>query len=193
MSKRGTTFWLWVLGFWVVAAAVALLIPTFALPSNCGGNSSALNVCRGIGMGFQGVALDRNESPFSVCELTDAERSNFTGLGKPSWLGDAKFLVTTNRVKVEPRAHRQIIAVCDTPYDNVPRRHFGRAPFAHAVAYSDGSAGLIPVAEFRNLDLSRFIDATNIGGTLEPNSAANRSQPARAETNQTSVATGSGR
>src|SRR3954462_15827193 len=121
MSKRGTTFWLWVLGFWVVATAVALLIPTLALPSNCGGNSSALNVCRGIGLGFKVVALDRNESSFSAPELTDAERSNFTGLGRSSWLGDAKFLVTTNRVKVEPRAHRQIIAVCDTPYDNVPR------------------------------------------------------------------------
>ena len=161
MSKGGTTFWLWVLGFWVVAAAVALLLPALALPTNCGGNSSALSTCREIGLAFRVVALDRNESPFSVSDLTDAERSNFTGAGKSSWLGDAKFLVTTNRVKVEPGVHRQIIAVCDTPYNNVPRRRFGRAPFAHAVAYSDGSTGLIPAAEFRNLDLSRFIDVTN--------------------------------
>src|SRR4051794_7632134 len=114
MSKRPTTFWIWLLvGFWLLAAAVALVVPAFAFASNCGGNSSALSVCRSIGLGFRVVALDRNESPFSVSDLTATERSNFIGVGRSSSLPDARFLVTEKIVNVGVDVPRQIIAVCD--------------------------------------------------------------------------------
>jgi hypothetical protein len=96
---------------------------------------------------------------------------------------------------VDTAADKRIIMVCDHPYDNVPQRIFGRAPMAHAVAYSTGETGLISPEEFGRLNLSRFIDLQTLTETtkVEPDGEANGSQPIRSESNRTSPAAGSRR
>ena len=50
------------------------------------------------------------------------------------------------------------MAVCDTPFDNVPQRLFGKAAPTHAVVYSDGSTALMRTEDFGRLDLKGFVD-----------------------------------
>jgi hypothetical protein len=67
-------------------------------------------------------------------------------------LGDARILVAPEVVVGVPPG-KTVVAVCDTPFDNVPRRWIEKASPTHAVAYADGSAGLLTLDEFRRLDL----------------------------------------
>jgi hypothetical protein len=144
-------------------------------------------------LAFQTVALDRGGEAFRAADLNESEPENFrtvTGLG---WLPGARFLVTSEPVSITQSQPKRIIAVCDKAYDNVPERRLGRSPMSHAVAYSDGSVGLIPVADFERADFSRFVGVMTIPPPkVEPGGAAHRSQPVGSETNPTSAAAGSG-
>jgi hypothetical protein len=193
MSKRRISAWVLVIGACVLVAAAAMLLPLLALPSNCGGNSAALSACRSVVLAFQTVALDRGHIPFRVADLNESERENFRSPTGMSWLPGAKVLVTSEQVRISHGQPRKIIAVCDRAYDNVPQRRFGHSPMTHAVAYSDGSVGLIPVPDFQRADFSRFVDVMTIPRSrVEPDGAANRGQPVGSETNRASAA-GSGR
>jgi hypothetical protein len=144
-------------------------------------------------LSFQTVSLDRGDRPVSITNLNGSEREYFRSVAGISWLPASKVLVTAGPVTLGKEPSREIVAVCDTPFDNVPRRVFGRAPLTHAVGYSDGSAGLISVQEFRRLDLTRFIDVRTIESTrVEPDGDAKRGQPVGSETNRTSAAAGPG-
>ena len=178
----------------VLVTGAAALLPVLALPSNCGGNSAALSACRSVVLAFQVVALDRGGKSFRIADLNESERENFRYPAGMSWLPGAKLLVTPEPVSITESQPKKIIAVCDSAYDNVPQRRFGKSPMTHAVAYSDGSVGLIPVPDFRRSDFSQFLDVTTIPHSrVEPYGAANRSQPVSAETNRQSAAAGSGR
>jgi hypothetical protein len=189
MSNRRISVWVWVIGACLLVAAPAMLLPLLALPSNCGGNSAALSACRSVVLAFQTVALDRGDKPFRVADLNVSERENFRSPTGMSWLPGARLLVTSDQVSISHGQPRKIIAVCDKAYDNVPQRRFGRSPMSHAVAYSDGSVGLIPVADYQRSNLSRFVDVMTIAPSrVEPGGAVNRSQPVGSETNRASAA-----
>lgn len=68
-------------------------------------------------------------------------------------------MVTPVTITIEGR---QVVAVCDKPFDNVPRRFFGKAPLTHAIAFADGTTGLISSEEFSKLDLAGFVDVKAI-------------------------------
>jgi hypothetical protein len=181
----------------VLVGLVWILLPALGRSSNCGGNSAALAKCRSVAVCLFVVSMDRGYKSVSITELSATERENFDQLGSSIWIGDAKILVTRATVRFDSKIFdaqatflvdkpngRVIVSVCDTPFDNVPRRMFGRAPFAHAVAYADGSSGLISVEDFRRLDLSGFVDVRTLWeNRVEPNSAATGNQPVRSEIN----------
>src|SRR5215831_13652174 len=162
MSKQRTTIAFRVLYGSVLVLGCAMVLPFLARPTNCGGNSAALAACKDIMLSFQTVSLDRGAKPVSITNLSGPEREYFRLVAGLSWLPDSKVLISAGPVALGQERAREIVAVCDTSFDNVPRRVFGRAPFTHAVGYSDGSVGLISVQEFRHLDLSRFIDVRTI-------------------------------
>jgi hypothetical protein len=137
----------------LVLCAFALL-PALEPPSNCGGNSAALTECRLLVSHLNLLIAERGGQPITIKSLSDEERPNF----KSIWLGDAKILVADGPVSFDRPKSREIIAVCNTAFDNVPWRMFGKAPPAHAVAYSDGSTCLISTNEFSELTLSRFTE-----------------------------------
>ena len=127
--------------------------------SNCGGNSAALVACGDVLTCLRLTSADRGDQPVSIGQLTSTERERFNQVAGLSWITpSATVLVSPAQVGGDQPRRREIIAVCDTPFDNVPRRRFGKAPLTHAVAYADGSTGLISVREFRQLDLSKFVD-----------------------------------
>lgn len=193
MSKRTP------IAFWIpIASAFVLLyalgLPMLARPTNCGGNSAALAACKDIVLSFRTVSLERGDMPVSITNLTGPEQEYFRFVAGVSWLPNSKVLVAARPIILSEERPREILAVCDTPFDNVPRRFLGRAPLTHAVGYSDGSAGLISVREFRRLNLSGFIDVRKIATTrVEPQRAADRSQPLGSQYFPQPVATGTGR
>jgi hypothetical protein len=151
-----------------IAVALALcgtiLFPALSRPSNCGGNSAALSACKSISVCFRLIAAERGDGAVSISELSRAERDYFKQVAGLSWLGQSRVLITPTRVGVGGATGRVVIAACDRAFDNVPRRMFGKAPLTHAVAYADGSNGLMPAEEFRRLDLSSFVDVRSIQG-----------------------------
>jgi len=185
MSDREISVWGWVIAACALIIAAALLLPLVARSSNCGGNSSALTACRDVVLAFRTAALERGDKPFSIADLNESERENFRSPTGVNWLPGTRLLVTTEPASITGTRPRKIIAVCDTAYDNVPRRWLGKSPMTHAAAYSDESVGLISVADFQHLNLSRFVDVASIPkGLVEHDAAANRSQPGNSETNR---------
>jgi len=148
-----------------LGAVVGVVACGVALPSlldgssNCGGNSAALAACKSVAICLSLTASERENKSVSVTNLTGIEREPFTQVAGLSWLHGAKVLVTAATVTNE---RRQLVAACDKPFDNVPRRLFGKAPLTHAVAYSDGTTGLISTEEFQKLDLTNFVDVKTI-------------------------------
>jgi hypothetical protein len=108
------------------------------------------------------IAEEQGGKPVSITKLSGEERDYFRSVAGINWLPNSRVLVVAGLVTFGQERPREIVAVCDTAFDNVPRRLFGRAPLTHAVGYSDGTAGLISVQEFRRLDLGRFIDVRTI-------------------------------
>ncbi|HWY76424.1 MAG TPA: hypothetical protein VN281_12440 [Verrucomicrobiae bacterium] len=143
-------------------AGAALLLPAFMPATNCGGNSAALSACKGILLSFRIASGDHGDKPVSIADLNRADRENFRFIAGLSWLPDSKILVTSGPVLVGEMQSKEIVAVCNHPFDNVPQRFLGKAPMSHAVAYTDGSTGLISVDEFARLDLKGFLDVKSI-------------------------------
>ncbi len=150
----------------------AALLPLAARSTNCGGNSAALAACKSVATCFQLAASERSGKPVSVADLSETERDYFRQIAGLSWLGEAKVLVAATPVSPDTQK-QQIVAVCDKPFDNVPRRFFGKAPLTHAVAHADGSTVLISVEDFQKLDVSKFIDVKSIQPTNDNHSISN--------------------
>ena len=158
--RRAVRIALLVLAAPIAIVGVNVLASNFSRASNCGGNSAALHACSTLARIPQ-FAL--KEQPQSELSFNSALRilgpKEFPS--RPLFLSDAEILI---RSPVEPWPRppqaKIVVAVCMTPFSNV-RIHSQWNVFAsneaHAVGYSDGSAGLIPVSEFAQLDLSGFV------------------------------------
>ena len=173
----------------------ASFLPLLARSSNCGGNSAALASCKGYMTALRLWAADHAGQRFRYDQADRDTKQHLGRLPGASWIRSARLMARLDDVGVDAATDKRIIMVCDHPYDNVPQRIFGRSPMAHAVAYSTGETGLISPEEFARLDLSGFVDLQTLAETqkVEPDGAANRSQPIRSETNRASVTAGSDR
>jgi len=124
--------------------------------SNCGGNSAALSQVKQIALIARLTAADAPDHSFRFGAAGPDEREQLTGFSRSHWLHGARFLVSAMPMEGKGNHSRRVIVVCNTSYCNVPWQWIGSAPPTHAVAYSDGSYGLISTAEFAALDLSTF-------------------------------------
>jgi hypothetical protein len=140
----------------ILVVAVSAAIPMQVHRSNCGGNSAALTSARAIALLGFAEAHDRPDQVFQFSAANERECKDLASMSPNRWLQGAHFWVRTEPIAMTDADHKRIIVVCDTPYRNVPQQTFGSAPPTHAVGYSDGSAGLIPTAEFAALDLTQF-------------------------------------
>ena len=150
------------------------LSPVCFRASNCGGNSAALSWIASIAMEARLGVLSAPDHSFAFTAPDMEQRQTLMKLSRCHWIDHARFLVTTNRVTENDVKARKIIAVCDTPYRNVPRPWFGTAPPTHAAGLADGSHVLISPAEFSALDPGSFAPlevacaATNKPGARYP-------------------------
>jgi len=136
------------------------------MKTNCGGNGYALTVCRSYLLTAQMLA-EENHSGFEISKLGENDKINLVKLTQSSWLRGADFLVQTNFAW--SNAQQQIVIVCDKGFDNAPKLgwiYFWRNS-AHAVGYSDGTAGLISSEDFTNLNLNGFVSLSSLATNSE--------------------------
>ena len=140
--------------------AVNVLASDLARASNCGGNSAALHACRTLASVPQ---LAIRDQPQAELGFDSAQRILGPGQfpSRPLFLGDAEILIRspTESWPRDPQA-KVVVAVCTTAFSNIrihSRWNVFASNAAHAVGFSDGSAALIPVSEFKQLDLTGFV------------------------------------
>jgi hypothetical protein len=150
--------------FVVMLLLFAIIAPHLASTGKLQGNERALKDCE-LEMEIWKSAETNNSSfDFSKLSYEDTRRVLMIG-----WQLDAQaktnFLWQTNKTK------REIVIVCGKEFDNVPASFwtFYLNYPAHAVGYSDGSAGLISPEQFTNLNLTGFVSLSNLATNSEFN------------------------
>jgi len=150
-----------VLGLVTAFVLIGVFLP-FTHPSNCGGNSAALADCKLSVLTLRVVSEDKGEK-FNLYSLSASDSAQIVQFASDHWISGAKIFVRTNIIL--DSNPRQILIVCEHAFDNVPQptiwNGYRKNP-AHAVAYSDGSTGLITPKQFKDLDLSGFVDASKL-------------------------------
>lgn len=161
------TLWRFVVIATVTLSAILVLLSftPMARTSNCGGNSSALHRVHSLKSFAASSNFERGDESFRFSELSQAELDHLAALGGSPWNREAKFYVASGKISFSETT-RRIIAVCDTPYSNVPEHRMGMwrwwAPLTHAVAYSDGNTGLITPEEYAGINKADLIDVASI-------------------------------
>lgn len=145
-----------------------MVLPGLTLGTNCGQNSYALSACRYYVLSAN-LAADENNGLF---EIGKVDTNCIPMLFRDIWGVSGKdFLVRTNFLSGSATKHQAVI-VCTRQFDNVPQpviwNLYHKNP-AHAVGYSDGTAGLILPVEFSNLNLSGFISVASLATNSEFN------------------------
>jgi hypothetical protein len=141
----------------VTLTAFIASINPFTHSSNCGGNSAALAAVQDYAMFARMAAEDSADHSFHITSATPEQLTHLTNYTLRGWLPNVRFLVSTQPVpEPQTKEGHRVIIVCDTPFNNVPRRLIGSAPFTHAAGFSDGSTGLISQGEFAKLDRTSF-------------------------------------
>ena len=144
--------------------AIGLVWPAMRR-SNCGGNSAALAACKGYAAVVELWATDHAGQSFVIGQADAQTRQQLGHLPGASWIRSSRLLARPDGVRIGVSGNRQIILVCDRPYQNVPQRVFGKSPPAHAVVYSTGETGLISPSEFARLELKGFVDLQALAET----------------------------
>jgi len=124
-------------------------------------------VCKTYAMIAQ-ITAHTNEGEFNPTQSSVEDKKEIARLARYHWIPDATLLVKFGNIKMKSTQRREIIAVCDKAYDNVPQPTFWngyRKTPAHAVAYSDGRTELISPADFKSLNLAGFVDARALTST----------------------------
>jgi hypothetical protein len=137
----------------ILAMAVALIAPALST-TNCGGNSAALANVRSYMLFVQRAAAESPDHQFLITSATAEQRRELSDLASDVWVKGAHYLVSTAPYRDASPEPRRVLMVCDIPFTNVPRRYLLRSPPTHAASFSDGTTGLISVAEFEALDRS---------------------------------------
>jgi len=146
----------------VLMGVIVALAPTFedyALRgrSNCGGNSAALHDVQTYSLIVRTAAAESPDRRFAIETATAEQREWLSQIVDDPWVRPARFLVSPRPYQDRPPGPRKVLIICDTPYRNVPRRILGTASPTHAAAFSDGSVGLISIAEFEALDHASLV------------------------------------
>jgi len=134
-----------------------------ARPSNCGGNSGAMNVCKEYSITIRLIQMDLTNE-FNLLELAPTNKAIAANAAQSHWIPNANFLIKTNIDFKNPG--NELAIVCATVFDNIPQPTFWnghRKTPAHAVGYLDGRTELISPKDFKVLDLSSFVSATTLG------------------------------
>lgn len=144
----------------VAVVAAGTIWAMFTQTTNCGGNGAALPACATSVMEIKRAPVDTGKNYYDINKLPLDQRIGLVRCANNHWITGAKIFLRTNVALNSEK--KQILAVCDTPYGNIPQPTIWngyRKNLAHAVGYSDGTTGLIKPEEFKKLNLAEFVDA----------------------------------
>jgi hypothetical protein len=111
-------------------ALVVFVSPALKQPSNCGGNSEALNDVKLYALTLQWAAEARSDHQFDIASATLGQLKELRDLA--SGPAGARYLVSPQPYRHPPTGQKRIVIVCDRTFTNVPRRLVGRAPSVRA-------------------------------------------------------------
>jgi hypothetical protein len=155
-------------GLLFAAGCFALLLPLLARPSNCGGNSAALNNCNQI-LVYSRLFNGTNLFLPDVQQMDPDDRKGFLQLGESQWTANALYWVRTN--SLDPKNPTQIVVFCDQVFDNVPQPTIGnfykRTP-AYAIGFANGTTALISPAAFAQLPKGEFAPIATLKDSYQP-------------------------
>lgn len=142
--------------------AIAIFPGLIARPSNCGGNSAALNVCSEYAITLRLLLSDETKR-IAVLELAPTNKANLAIAAQSHWIPDASFLIKTNIDFINPG--NDLVIVCSRPYGNLPQPTLWngyRKTWAHAVGYLSGESKLMSPEEFGRLDTSQCVAVSKL-------------------------------
>jgi hypothetical protein len=142
--------------------AVGWHMPAIGLSSNCGGNNAAQAYVRGVAATMFLFAVERPERQFNLASATPQQRRALASCAVGWGISGSDILISTRPLDVANDSDRQIVAICDRPFTNVPQYMFRRAAPSHAVAFSDFSTTLMSAREYAALDRSSFVPLNEI-------------------------------
>lgn len=132
-----------------------VILRTTPQPSNCGGNSAALGAVKTYAILVKLANEQPGEARLTVATATKWQRADLDYIARAHPY--ARFRVSPESFASQQSGPRHVIMVCDRAFTNVPRYKFGEAPPTHAAAFSDGTTGLISVAEFQKLGRASLV------------------------------------
>jgi hypothetical protein len=127
-----------------------MIIPSFRPASNCGGNGYPLSACKSYSTSLAVCEADGTKVN-KVSSLPENVKQDLSEIFTWYRLKDVKFLL---RESINMDNKEQIIIVCDTPYDNHPKRN---SSFAHAASLVSGKTILLSPEEYQKLDRNLYI------------------------------------
>jgi hypothetical protein len=141
---------------------ISVFLPLLATTGKLRGNEGAL--VRNKALIHHWKSNTTNNSVFDFWKLPRESKRTTIVFGLNL---DASF--RTNFIWQSGKTNREIVMVCGKIFDNVPKSNWTfylKYP-AHAVGYSDGTVGLIPVTEFTNLNFGGFVSAASLATNSE--------------------------
>jgi hypothetical protein len=144
----------WIVLIVGIVVLMAALAPALQPATNCGGNNAALSDVHQYCLIASLAADELPDHGFRISDATPEQREDLAHIADDFWIRPARLLVLPSLDRKLRSGPRRITIVCDTAFRNVPRPIWGRGTPRHAAGYSDGSVGLISVAEYQALDRS---------------------------------------
>ena len=151
---------------------IALLLPSLASTGKPTPKQRAYRRCLDYAK-FVEYAATNNQFGLDISKLNDGKvSSNYQSGAVVRLLFSAQdlakqgedYLIKTNCNTA--KTNHEVIIVCEKPFDydkaNESFWNLFKRNYAHAVGYSDGSAGIISTTEFSNLDLRGFANLSQI-------------------------------
>jgi hypothetical protein len=167
MNKKQLVFVLSA-GLLFVVGCFALLFPLLARPSNCGGNSAALNNCKQI-LVYSRLFNGKNRFLPDTNLMSSDDRKQFLLLSESHWTADANYWIRTN--DLNPNNPTQVVVFCDQVFDNVPQPTIGnlykRNP-AYAVGFANATTALLPPTAFAQLPKGDFAPIATLEEMYRP-------------------------
>jgi hypothetical protein len=147
------------------ALAAVWNMPAIEMSTNCGGNNAAQVYVRGVAVTMFLFAYESPDKQFSVGSATPQQRRELESWAVGWGISSGDILISTRPLQSDCNSSRQIVAICDRPFTNVPRYRFRRAAPSHAVAFSDGTSTLMSARQYAALDRSYFVPLNEISRT----------------------------
>ncbi len=139
----------------ILIMAIAMALHALCVPSNCGGNSFALSMCRQVGMSAKMYLLEYSDATMNDLLYGDPHMFSLSQFQR--WGAEDFWVYSPNR---QIKSCEGPIIICRDKFNNVPQptlwNLYGENP-AHAASNINGDAFLLSVDEYEKIDKEEYV------------------------------------